>query len=79
MRLTPETKRAALRLFIELLIYSILVFAYIFLVLHLFTDLLVGLYKSNAVLYAVLALGLMVFQGLFLESLTTFLIERLEL
>ncbi len=79
MRLTPETKRAALRLLIELGLYGLLVFAYIVLILHFFTDVLVGLYKSNAVLYAVLALGLMVFQGLFLEALTTFLIERLEL
>ncbi len=79
MRLSLQTKRTLLRLAVELVIYAILVTAYMFLILHFFTGLLVDLFKSDRVMYAALALALIVFQGIFLETVTTFLIERLEL
>ncbi len=79
MRITPEIRRTVLRLALELGIYAILVVAYMFLILHFFTALLVELFKGDRVMYAALALALMVFQGILLESVTTFLIERLEL
>ncbi len=79
MRLSPELRRTLIRLGLELGLYALLVVVYIFLVLRLFGAELVILFKSNPPLYAVLALGLIVLQGLFLESVTTFLIDRLEL
>lgn len=79
MHLSGETKRTLLRIGLELGLYAVLVVVYIFLILFFFENELIVLFKSNPVLYAVLALGLMVFQGLFLESVTTFLIDRLEL
>ncbi len=79
MQLTKENKRALVRLGLELVLYTVLVVVYLLLILRLFENELVVLFKSNPVLYALLALGLMVFQGLFLETVTTFLIDRLEL
>ncbi len=79
MHIQPETKRLLVRLGIEIGLYAVLVAAYMFLVLTLFGGELVKLFKSNLVFYAGLALGLMVFQGLLLENITTFLIDRLEL
>ncbi len=79
MRITPEMRRTLLRLAIELGIYAVLVSAYMFLILHFFSGLLVQLFHDDRVMYAALALALMVFQGIFLESVTTFLIDRLEL
>jgi hypothetical protein len=79
MILSAETRRALIRVGIEIILYALLVVAYLFLVLTFFGPELVSLFKHNLVLYALLALGLMVFQGVFLESVTTFLIDRLGL
>ena len=79
MRLTTETKRGLIRLALEIILYALLVVVYLFLVLRFLGPELVLLFKQNLVLYAGLALGLMVFQGIFLETVTTFLIDRLEL
>lgn len=79
MPLTSETKRRLIRLGLEIVLYALLVVAYLFLILRFLGTELVTLFKHNPVLYAGLALGLMVFQGIFLETVTTFLIERLEL
>ncbi len=79
MRLSNETKRMLLRLGLEFGLYAVLVVAYMFVILHFFGDLLTALFKGDRVMYAALALGLMVLQGIFLETLTTFLIDRLEL
>ncbi len=68
-----------IRLVIELGIYAVLVAVYMFLILHFFTGRLVDLFHNDRVMYAALALALIVFQGIFLESVTTFLIDRLEL
>jgi hypothetical protein len=79
MQLSAATKRKLIRLALEIVLYALLVFTYLFLILRFFTAELVTLFKHDLVLYAGLALGLMVFQGIFLESVTTFLIDRLEL
>ncbi len=79
MRIPPALRRTLFRLAIELGMYAVLVAAYMFLILHFFSGLLVNLFHNDRVMYAALALALMVFQGIFLESLTTFLIDRLEL
>jgi hypothetical protein len=79
MHLSSETKRTLIRVAFELILYAVLVVVYLFLVLTFFGPELVALFKRDLVLYAGLALGLMVFQGFFLESVTTFLIDRLGL
>ncbi len=79
MHLKTETKRTLVRIGLELGLYAALVVVYMFLVLRFFGGELTALFKNDPVMYAALALGLMVFQGLFLESVTTFLIDRLEL
>jgi hypothetical protein len=79
MQLSAETKRGLVRLALEVILYAFLVVVYLFLILHFLGPELVLLFKQNLVLYAGLALALMVFQGLFLETVTTFLIDRLEL
>ncbi|MCI0394822.1 MAG: hypothetical protein L0322_07765 [Chloroflexi bacterium] len=73
-------KRRLVRNFVvELVVYAVLVVAYFLLVLRLLGDWLAGLYRSNLILYAPLALALIVLQGVLLEMLTAFLIERLGL
>ncbi len=74
-----ESRKLILRIGLELVIYAALVVAYMYLVLSLLGADLVILFKRDPVMYAALALGLMAFQGVFLESVTTFLINRLEI
>ncbi len=74
-----QIRRAAARLALEMVLYALLVVVYMFLVLRFFGDELVRLFHSNPPFYAVLALGLMVVQGIFLESVTTYLIDRLQI
>ncbi len=79
MRQFRDKYRPLLRLGLEIGLYTVIVVAYIFLILQFFTGLLIDTFKADRVLYAALALGLVVFQGILLEALTTFLIDRLEL
>lgn len=55
---------------LELLVYTALIVAYYFLVLHFLGDGLQQLYQQERRVYAALALGLIVGQGLLLELLT---------
>jgi hypothetical protein len=72
--------RALVRNFvIEVLIYAVLVVAYFFLVLRFLADPLEELFQNNLVVYAFVALGLIVAQGVVLEFITSFLINRLGL
>ncbi|MDX1614842.1 MAG: hypothetical protein R3300_11070 [Candidatus Promineifilaceae bacterium] len=64
---------------IELMVYGALVVAYFLLVLRALGDWLTMLYRSDLALYAIVALVLIVVQGVFLEAVTAFLIERLGL
>ena len=64
---------------IEVLIYGVLVLGYFFLVLRYLGQPLEGLYTSNLVVYAFVALALIVIQGVVLEFVTSFLINRLGL
>ncbi len=79
MKISEETRRTLLRIALELGIYALLVAGYMYLILRAFTGVLVELFHGDRVLYAGFALGLMVLQGIILESLTTFLIDRLGL
>ena len=64
---------------IELIVYGTLVVVYFLVVLQTIGDWLFDLYENNLPVYAIAALVLIVVQGVFLEMVTTFLIERLGL
>lgn len=64
---------------IELSVYAVLVIGYFFVVLRFLADPLNALFHTNLTLYGVLALGLILVQGVVLEVITSFLLERLGL
>lgn len=72
-------RRLARNVLIELIVYAGLLLAYFFLVLRLLGGPLKTLFSRNLTLYAVVALGLIVVQAVLLESLTSFLMDRLGL
>jgi hypothetical protein len=63
---------------IELAIYSVLVTAYFFLVLHLLGEWLYHLEAQHRVLYAVVALLLIAGQAVVLDAITTLLFRLLR-
>ncbi len=79
MHISDEVRRTLIRLALEIVIYLTLVVIYLFLILNFFTAPLVNLFKTNLGASAFLGLGLMIFQGLFLESVTSYLLDRLNL
>ena len=74
-----DLKILARNFLIELLIYGALVVGYFFLVLRLLGGFLTDTYQDNLLLYAILALVLIVAQGVLLESVTTFLLDQIKL
>jgi hypothetical protein len=64
---------------IELIVYSILVVAYFVVALQLLGEWLARLFHSNLVTYALVSLGLIVAQGVLLDAITSFLLDRLNL
>ena len=64
---------------IEVVVYAVLVIVYFFLVLRLLGDPLEKLFSTNLMLYAFVALGLIVVQGAVLEVVTSFLLSLLGL
>ena len=62
---------------IELLVYSILVLSYSFIVLRLLSEPLCRLFDRNLWTYAFVALGLIVAQGALLDVITSFLLKQL--
>ena len=64
---------------IELLVYSVLLVAYFFVVLQYLGDSLTDLFNNQLTLYAFLGLGLIVVQAVFLETVTSYLIRLLRL
>lgn len=73
-----EIRRAALSFLVELVLYSILVVGYFFLVLHFLGPSLSDLHKSHIPLYALVSVALIIGQAVILESLTTFLIRLIR-
>ena len=69
-----ETKASLRLLFLEVILYAVLVTGYYFLVLQFLANGLADLYRHNRQYYAVLALGLIVGQGFLLEVLTRVLL-----
>jgi hypothetical protein len=74
-----ERLRALRSLIVELIIYGLLVVVYALVVLQHLADPLAKLYDDNLTVYAWVALFLMVGQGVLLEEVTSFLIDRLRL
>jgi hypothetical protein len=75
----PKIRKMIGSFVIELIIYAILVVAYFFAILRLLGDPLHRLYSSNLVLYAFLALALVVAQAVVLEAVTSFIMGLLGL
>ena len=75
----PKFRKMIASFAIELVIYSVLVVAYFFAILRLLGDPLSRLYSGNLVLYALLALGLIVAQAVVLEAVTSFIMGLLGL
>jgi hypothetical protein len=74
-RKTGNTLRAFL---IELVVYAALVVGYFFAVLHFLTDWISQLAKDHLTIYAFIAIGLIIAQGIVLESVTTWLMRLLQ-
>ena len=75
----PNVKKMIGSFVIELLIYSVLVVVYFFVVLRLLGDPLFHLFSSQLVVYAFLALVLIVAQAVALEVVTSFIMGLLGL
>jgi hypothetical protein len=66
-------------LLIEIIIYSVLVFAYYWFVLRYLDEWLMSIFESNLVLYAFSGLGLIITQAVLLYFLTSFLLKFIRL
>ena len=76
MKLKPSL---AVRSFlIELLVYAVLVSVYVLFVIGLLNAWLHGLYADHKVIYAFVALGLIVTQGVALEAVTSLLMKLIR-
>jgi hypothetical protein len=64
---------------IEVLLYAALVVGYFYLVLRVLGEPLRRIFGENLLLYAIVALALIVAQGALLEFITTFMLNRLGL
>ena len=79
MTTKPDLPRLIRNFLIELVVYGILLVIYFFVVLRFLGDFLTNLYNNSLVVYAVLALVLIIMQGVFLEALTSYLMKLLRL
>jgi hypothetical protein len=73
--MTSVTKRAVSRLLVEVLIYTVLVAAYLALVLHFLTGWLKELFARQPALYAAVSILLMIAQSVGLERLVANLVH----
>lgn len=71
--------RALRNLLVELIVYGTLVTIYALGILRFLADPLKDLYNENLTMYAWVALLLIVGQGVLLEEVTSFLLDRLRL
>ncbi len=66
-------------LLIEIVIYSILIFAYYLVVLRWLDDWLMSLFQNNLIFYTVTGLGLIIVQAAFLDFVTSFILKYIKL
>lgn len=64
---------------VEILVYGILLVVYFFVALRYLSEPLTQLFGSNLVAYAIIGLGLIVVQAVFLEFVTSLLFDFLGL
>jgi hypothetical protein len=69
----------AWKLVIELILYAILVIVYFLFVLRFLDGWLYQLFHNNLPLYGFIGLGLILVQGAFLDTVTSFFLNRLPL
>ncbi len=70
----PEVENSLRSFLLEFLIYGLLVVGYYFLVLHYLGDWLSRLFSDHRPLYAWVALGLIIAQGVILDTVTRLLL-----
>ncbi len=73
-----EKSHVAKSFLVELLVYTVLVAVYFFAVLHFLGSWLKPLFDHGRGVYAVVALALMLAQGVLLEMLTTWLLRLIR-
>ncbi|HLF89388.1 MAG TPA: hypothetical protein VI451_10605 [Anaerolineales bacterium] len=78
-RVTPELRKLIRNFIIELVVYGVLVVGYFLVVLRLLTGTLTTLFIEKPVFYAVIALLLIVLQGVLLDWVTSFLLDQIKL
>jgi hypothetical protein len=78
--MNKQKTRVLLRNFVvELIVYGVLVAAYSVIVLRLLGKPLAQLFHSNLGTFAFVSLALIVAQGVLLDALTSFLLDKLRL
>ena len=75
----PDIRKLIRNFILELIVYGALVTVYFFAVLNFLSEFINNLFFSNLVLYAVLALVLIVVQGVFLDLVTSFQLNQIKL
>jgi hypothetical protein len=75
----PAIRKMIVSFAIELLIYAVLVIVYFLVVLRLLGNPLDSLYRNHLVVYAFLALALIVVQAVVLDAVTSFIMGLLGL
>ena len=78
-RANATPKKSIRNFLIELVIYGVLVVTYFLAVLRLLNDFLTNLFHQNLVAYAIIALILIFAQGVFLDAVTSFLLDQIKL
>jgi hypothetical protein len=76
--MNTEAKNWLKSFLLELVLYSVLVVIYYFLVLHFLGDWLAAIFHQHRKLYAAVALLLIVGQGIVLETVTTTLLKIIK-
>lgn len=75
----PPFRQMARNLFIEMMVYGILLVGYFFIVIWFLGEPLKNLFDQNLTLYAIVGLGLIVIQAVLLEFITSLLFDFLGL
>ena len=74
-----EPGQLLLNLLLEIIIYSVLILGYYYLVLRYLDDWLVGMFNTNLVTYAFVGLGLIFTQAVILDFITSYLMKYIKL
>jgi uncharacterized membrane protein (DUF485 family) len=75
--MNSETRRKLRNFVIEMILYSVMVSVYLWLAITYLADWLVALFNSNLIAYAIVAILFIVAQSVLLDSLTSFIMDRL--